>query len=460
MMIYDQLARALPAGTVIGPAGIEPRYLSDWVNSNEEVIPAALVRPRTTEDVSLTMRICSEQGVPVVAQGGRTGLAGGAVPSSGWVIISLERMRAIEDVDTASGTVLVEAGAVLEAVQNAADAADLLFPLDIGGRGTCTIGGNLSTNAGGNRVLRYGMMRDLVLGLEVVLADGTVVSSLNKMLKNNTGYDLKQLFVGSEGTLGIITKAVLRLFPKPRSRATALCGLTDYEAVLRLLALSRSRLGANLSAFEVMWPVFYRAGTEGAERRAPLPQGFYAYVLVEAMGTDPDGDPEDFQAFIELAAMEGVIEDAVIARSIKEIGEIWSVRDAAGELGRVLGPLVGFDISIPVGDIGRYLETCTERLRRRWSDIVVVSFGHAADSNIHLGMNVPSLAEQPEHEIEAIVYDCVSEFAGSISAEHGIGTHKLAYLDRSRNPAEIAVMKTIKAALDPKRLLNPGKVFV
>lgn len=459
MTIFERLSVALPEGTVIGPTEIEPRYLSDWTHSNEGAVPAALVRPRSTQDVSVTMRICSEERVPVVAQGGRTGLAGGAVPSTGWVIVSLERMRAVEPVDIASGTVLAEAGAVLETVQNAADAADMLFPLDIGGRGTCTIGGNLSTNAGGNRVLRYGMMRDLVLGLEAVTADGTVISSLNKMQKNNTGYDLKQLFVGSEGTLGIVTKAILRLFPKPRSTATALCAVTDYEAVVRLLALARSRLGANLSAFEIMWPLFYRAATEGLERRAPLPHGYYAYVLVEAMGTDPDNDQNHFQAFVEAAATDGVIEDAIIAKSMKEIDEIWGMRDSAGELGHLLGHLIGFDISIPVGDIGRYLDTCTDRLRQRWKDVVVVCFGHVADSNIHLGVRVPNMAEQPEREVEEIVYNCVAEFNGSISAEHGIGTHKLAYLDRARRPAEIAMMRTLKAALDPQGLLNPGKVL-
>src|ERR1700736_1061426 len=231
MEIETELAAALPQGAIVPSAQIERRYLGDWIHRAENAHPVAVALPRTTVDVATILRLCHARSVPVVPQGGRTGIAGGAVPSTGCVILSTERMRSIEPADPASATIVAEAGAVLEAVQRAADSENLLFPLDIGGRGSCTIGGNISTNAGGNRVLRYGMMRDLVLGIEAVLADGTVLTSMNSMLKNNTGYDLKQLFIGTEGTLGVVTRAVLRLFPKPSSRQTALCAVTDYEHV-------------------------------------------------------------------------------------------------------------------------------------------------------------------------------------------------------------------------------------
>jgi len=455
----ERLSGALAAGGVVPGADIEPRYFGDWVCRNENARPLALLLPRSTHEVSLALAICHEDGVPVVTQGGRTGLAGGATPGDGWVILSMERMRAIAAADGASSTIEVEAGAVLEAVQKAADDVDLLFPLDIGGRGSCTIGGNISTNAGGNRVLRYGMMRDLVLGLEAVLADGTIVSSLTTMQKNNTGYDLRQLFVGSEGTLGVVTKAVLRLFPKPRSVQTALCAVEDYAAVVRLLSLARARLGPTLAAFEVMWPSFYRLGTEGMGRRPPIAVGHGAYVLVENMGTDPDRDSEQFQAFVEAAFEEGAIVDGVVAQSGKDAAEIWAVRDSSGEFPRTFWPYVGFDVSLPIGDIGRFIDECSARLAQRYPNVETVWFGHAADSNIHIGVRIEGADPQPEQQIDEIVYTCVGDYRGSISAEHGIGLLKRAYLGQSRKPEEIAVMRSIKAALDPRAILNPGKVF-
>ena len=459
MDILAELRALLPDGVVVPPHEIDARYFGDWMLRDEGATPVALARPRTTGDVSDIMRVCHARSVPVVAQGGRTGLAGGATPVRGCLILSLERMRAISDVDSASSTVLVEAGAVLETVQQAADAAGLLFPLDIGGRGSCTIGGNISTNAGGNRVLRYGMMRELVLGLEAVLADGTIVTSLNTMQKNNAGYDLKQLFVGSEGTLGIVTRAVLRLFAKPSSVQTALCALPDYPAVVKLLGAARARLGANLAAFEVMWPHFYRLGTEGLGQRAPIAQGHAAYVLVESMGTNAERDGEQFQEFVEGVFEDGILADAVIAQSIKERQEIWAVRDSSGEFPKTFWPNVGFDVSLPIGEIGRFIEDCSARLAARWSNVETVWFGHAADSNIHIGVRMDGVDPLPEHDIDEIVYSCVGDFSGSISAEHGIGILKRPYLGKSRTPDEIATMVLLKRALDEREILNPGKVI-
>jgi FAD/FMN-containing dehydrogenase len=404
------------------------------------------------------LRECHARGVPIVAQGGRTGLAGGAVPSDGWVILSLERMRAIEPANRDSMTIVTEAGAVLQSVQQAAADAGLLFPLDIGGRGSCTVGGNISTNAGGNRVLRYGMMRDLVLGLEVVLADGTVVNAMNDMLKNNAGYDVKQLFIGSEGTLGVVTRAVLRLFPLTSSVQTALCALGDYDATLALLRLAKERLGADLSAYEVMWEGFYQLGTTALGRRAPVAHGQPFYVLVESMGTDEARDSERFEQFVAAAFERGFVRDAVIAQSRKESQEIWAVRDSSGELQNTIGPYIPYDVSLPIRSIGAFVEDCRRRLAERWPDLAVAWFGHIADSNLHICV---AKRDEPafEHGVDTVIYDCVGEYRGSISAEHGIGLLKREFLDRSRTPEAIATMRVLKSALDPKSILNPGKVL-
>jgi FAD/FMN-containing dehydrogenase len=456
---YSTLTQRLDSSVVRGPADIEPRYLGDWVCRNDSAQPAALILPRSTAEVAIALQTCSELECPVVAQGGRTGLAGGATPSDGWAILSMERMRAVSPLDMASGTLVAEAGAPLQLVQETAAAAGLLFPLDIGGRGSCTIGGNIATNAGGNRVLRYGMMRELVLGLEVVLADGTILTSLNTMLKNNSGYDLKQLFIGSEGTLGVITRAVLRLFPQPTSRQTALCAVSDHDRLVALLNIAKARLGSTLAAFEVMWPDFYRLATHKVGRRAPLPDGSHAYVLIESMGTDALGDAAQFQQFLEAAMDANAVCDAVVARSGAEIQEIWSIRDASGEFHKTFWPYVGFDVSLPIGSAGRFIEECSKRLRHEWSDIELVFFGHLADSNIHVCVRRETAAGQPERQIETIVYGCLGELGGAVSAEHGIGLMKKNFLALSRTPAEISLMSRVKQTLDPGNILNPGKVF-
>lgn len=457
MEVLDALRAALGADSVFTGSDIGPRHQGDWLlKAGPDDSPFALTRPRTTDDVSAVLRICHAAGVPVVPQGGLTGLTGGAVPVRGAVLLSLERMRAVEEVDPTAGTITVQAGVPLQAVQEAADAAGMLFPLDIGGRGSCLIGGNLSTNAGGNRVLRYGMARDLVLGLEAVLADGTVMTSLNKMLKNNAAYDLKHLFIGSEGTLGVITRAVLRLFPRPMTTNTALCGFDSFDRIYAFLRSARAHLGGTLSAFETMWQAFYARAIEGKTR--PLGTGHIAYVLVESMGTDPSRDAEHFSALIEQALEAGVVADAVIAQSLKETQQIWAIRDASGELVQKLKPVGNYDVSVPTAEIDAFVAECTKRLRAQWEGAETICFGHLADSNLHMFVKVPA-TPFPEHEIDDVVYGCVRDWRGSISAEHGIGLLKKEYLDYSRTPAEIALMKTLRRALDPKGILNPGKVF-
>jgi FAD/FMN-containing dehydrogenase len=459
--IVSALAQRVGADVITAPdAQNVARHTRDFgVRGDPAAGILALAFPRNTQQVATILKFCNERRIAVQPQGGMTGLAGGAVPIGPCVVVSMERMRAIREIDPNAGTITVEAGVVMEAVQKAADAADLFFPLDLGGRGSCQIGGNLSTNAGGNRVLRFGMARDLVLGVEAVLADGTVIDALSKVIKNNTGYDLRQLFIGSEGTLGIITAAVLRLFPKSRSTCTGICALADYEAVLELLRRARSGFGPQLTAFEVMWPDFYQLGTEGMGRSPPLPMGAGAYVLIETMGQDPDTDQARYESVVGDALEAGVISDAIIAQSHREAGELWSVRDSPGEWQRTSHwPQLSFDVSVPTGEIGALVAEIEGALAARWPQLRSVYFGHIADGNLHLSVAMAGHTV-PESDIEEVVYEIASRRKGSISAEHGIGSLKKKFLHYSRSPEELALMRTLKKAMDPNGILNPGKIF-
>jgi FAD/FMN-containing dehydrogenase len=459
--IVTQLAQRVGPDVVLEPdAQNVVRHTRDYgVQGNPAVGILALAYPRNSRQISAILKFCNERRIPVQPQGGMTGLSGGGVPVEPCVVISLERMRAIRQLDVAAATITVEAGVVMEAVQKAADAADLFFPLDLGGRGSCQIGGNVSTNAGGNRVLRFGMARDLVLGLEAVLADGTVIDSLRKVLKNNTGYDLRQLFIGAEGTLGIITAVVLRLFPKPQSLCTGLCAVDDYESVLALLKAARTGFGPQLTAFEVMWPDFYSLATLELGRKPPLPSGAGGYVLIETMGLDAEADQRRFESVIGAALSTGTVDDAIIAQSHREMGELWAVRDSPGEWQlSPRWPFLNFDVSAPTGEIGALVTEIEATLSARWPQLRAVYFGHAADGNLHasVGMGGHSV---PASEIEEAVYAIASMRRGSISAEHGIGSLKRRFLHYCRSPEEIALMQTIKKAMDPNGILNPGKIF-
>ena len=356
----------------------------------------------------------------------------------------------------------VLAGTPLELVQRAADEAGFFFPLDLGARGSCAIGGNLSTNAGGNRVIRYGMARELTLGLEVVLPDGTLMTSLNKMLKNNAGYDLKHLFIGSEGTLGIITRAVLRMHPKPACTMVAMCALKDYAGVLALLAAARSGLGPLLSAFEVMWPDYWEVATRKVSGvRDPFEADaadYGAYVLIEALGTDPAIDIPRFESWLEQQIDAGHVPNAVIAQSLADSAALWGVRDACSEFVQAIGPHIPFDVGLPTAAMDDYARRCAEQLAARIPGCRSMYYGHIGDGNLHLIGYVPGAAEQPKARIEEVVYGLVREFHGSVSAEHGIGTVKKPWLGHARSPEEIALMRTLKSALDPQGVLNPGKV--
>jgi FAD/FMN-containing dehydrogenase len=456
----SQLQRKLGAQAVLLGADVPARNGNDWSASLPQT-PLAVVRPIDAAGVSDAVLACRKAALCYVPQGGLTGLCRGAAPEAGWVAISLERMVGIEEIDPASATMTVRAGTSLETIQKAADECGLFFPLDLGSRGSCTIGGNLSTNAGGNRVIRYGMTRELVLGLEVVLPDGTIMTSLNKLIKNNAGYDLKHLFIGSEGTLGIITRVVLKLFPKPRSTMAALCAVPDYAAALALLNAARSGLGPLLSAFEVMWPDYWDVITTRAGVRSPVGAGHGLYVLVEAQGTDEATDAPRFEAWLAELMERGMLSDAAVSQSVAQTKAFWAVRDICSEFGQVLGPHIPYDIGLAVAGMDEFVRRCKAALAFGIPGCDSVYYGHIGDGNLHLVSWVPGLSvdQQPKEEMDRIVYGLVREMGGSISAEHGIGTLKKKWLGHARSEAEIALMRTLKTALDPDGLLNPGKVI-
>jgi FAD/FMN-containing dehydrogenase len=435
---------------------IAPAYMGDWLmRAGPDDQPLALLRPKTTADVALAMSICHTHGMAVVPQGGRTGLTGGATPVKNALLISLEWMNHVAEPDRVSQTLVVDAGVPLQRIQEIADAAGLMFPLDIGSRGSCQIGGNLSTNAGGNRVLRYGMARDLVLGLEVVLADGTVVSAMNEMMKNNSGYDLKQIFIGSEGTLGIITRAVLKLVAKPHAMAVALCGFESYTQLEHFLTLTRAKLGGNLTAFEAMWPEFYRFAV--AKRTAPLSADYAVYALIEVSTTDDSAEMQA-EALIELAFSQSMVVDAVVAKSLKQSQELWAIRDMSGDLLQEYNPIGNFDVSVPTSSINDFVADCRAQLLARFPNLDINIFGHVVDGNLHIMAG--KFLEKDAKELDGIVYQAVQRHRGSISAEHGIGLYKRDHLHLSRTAAEIALMRQLKTSFDPANILNPGKVIL
>jgi FAD/FMN-containing dehydrogenase len=413
-------------------------------------LPMIYIRPRSVEDVSKILRACNAYRGAVVVQGGLTGLAGGANPKRRDVVVAMDLLSGVEEIDTAAGTMTVLAGTVLEVAQKAAEEAGFLLPIDLGARGSCQIGGNLATNAGGIRVISHGVARDNVLGLEAVLADGKVISSLNRMQKNNTGYDLKQLFIGSEGTLGIITRAVLKLKPLPTHRATALCGLNSFDDVVSLLQHARKSL-TGLSAFELMWETFFRFSRE-AEGLKFFEADYPFTVIIEQ-----SGETVGLEDFLGAMFEEGLIADALIAQSEKERDRFWKVREGLGL--DALPGLINFDVSLPVGVLDVYAKEVTAALQAEFPGIHVSVFGHVADSNIHLCISAGRIDAATEHRIDTIVYDHVRKYQGSISAEHGIGILKRDYMPYSRSPEELDLMRRIKQALDPRGILNPGKVL-
>lgn len=449
----EQLRQALGDAAVVTGADISQRHYSDWTG-HAPACPAALLLPRTTEQVASALRICNDAEQAVVPQGGMTGLAGGAVPRETDIALSLERLRGIEEIDPAAATISVWAGTTLEEIQQAVLEAGFVFPLDLGARGSCQIGGNIATNAGGNAVIRYGMTRDLVLGLEVVLADGRVLNLLNKMIKNNCGYDLKQCFIGSEGTLGVITRAVLKLAPQPGETTTLLCALPDYASAVSLLRRVQRSVGTP-QAYELMWQDFFRLGVSWLENpTAPMSLDHPLYALLECASPR-----ELLEQTLEEAFAAGEVVDAVLASSQAQARALWKIREATGEFPLRMTPL-NFDVSLPIGLIGDFAERCRQRLEQRWPGNHSVYFGHIGDSNLHLTIDCASLPQPaPILEVEELVYSAVGELGGSVSAEHGIGLLKREFLHHSVSLEARQAMQQLKHCFDPKGILNPGKIL-
>jgi len=443
---------------------IPQAHYTDW-SGHTPTRPLALLLPASTEEVSQILRVCHAHRVPITPQGGLTGMAGGAIPAADTVALSLARMNAIESVDASGGTLQAQAGATLQSIQEAASDVGMLFGVDLGARGSCQIGGNISTNAGGMEVLQYGMMREQVLGLEVVLADGTVLPMLRPMLKNNTGYDLKHWFIGAEGTLGIVTRALLRLRPAPRSRATALLGLPHYEASLAVLGRLQQHFPGALTSFELMWDDFYETSLQWMQARSAMADKHPFYALIAVVGNDAAALAEQLQETLGQAMEAGELSDAVVAQSQAQAAALWRVREAPAEFPTRMDP-INFDVSLPLPKIGAVAQACADEMRKRWPGLpqpAMLRFGHIGDSNLHISVNarhIPAASrEEAEHRVDDLVYTLVSEAGGSISAEHGIGTIKLPYLPASRTPAELAAMRALKQALDPLDLLNRGKIL-
>jgi FAD/FMN-containing dehydrogenase len=417
-----------------------------------------LVRPRSTEQVSAVLRLCHGRAQPVVTHGGLTGLVNGADAGAQDIVLSLEAMNAIERVDVPGRCLRAQAGVQLGRVQREAESHGMVFPLDLGARDSATVGGNISTNAGGLRVLRYGMMRNLVLGVEAVLADGTVLTSLNRMLKNNAGYDLKQLFIGSEGTLGVVTRAELRLVSRTRSQETLLASLPSFDALVDLLDRLDSGLGGQLAAFEALWGNYYDYNTAPpASNTAPLARGAPFYAIAETLGGDPVADRARLEQVLGEALEAGTITDVTLANSENERHAIWAIREDVWQV-KNIAPLLTFDVSLPIENMRAYSEEVCAAVTSLAGENRAFVFGHMADGNLHVVIAAGDDAAT-RARVEAIVYRPLAAIGGSVSAEHGIGLEKRAYLPLSRTAAEISTMRLLKQALDPKGILNPGKVF-
>ena len=461
--ILEGMAAIVGAGSVVtdpdvlASSLVEPRGLYRGM-------ALALVRPGSTAEVAAVLALCHGTRTPVVPQGGNTGLVGGQIPFEHGreVILSLARLDRVREVDATSNVMVAEAGVTLARVQEAADAVDRLFPLSLASEGSCTIGGNLATNAGGTAVLHYGNARDLVLGLEVVLADGRVLSGLTKLRKDNTGYDLKHLFMGQEGTLGIITAASLKLFAKPRSRETALIGVADPAKALALLTLAQG--GATVTTFELMPRIGLDFVLAHTANRDPLAGRHAWYVLLEITSTDRQDLAASLEAILAEAMDHDLIEDAVLATSVEQRNALWRLReDLPGVQGRE-GGSIKHDVSVPVAQIPAFMAEAEAAVLARMPDVRLCAFGHVGDGNLHFNLTQPKGADKAAflarwEEMNAVVHDVVARHQGSFAAEHGIGRLKRAMLAEGKDPVALQIMRSLKTALDPDNILNPGKVL-
>jgi len=464
--LLARVAGAVGPAQVRTDAGDLAPHLLDW-RGRYRGAARALVLPGSTAEVAAVVSICRELRVPVVPQGGNTSLCGAATPSpdGGAIVLSLARMQRVRSCDVANAALTIESGAPLAAAQAAAEQQGMMFPLSLASEGSCTIGGVLSTNAGGTAVLRYGNARELVLGLEAVLPDGRLFEGLRSLRKDNTGYDLKQLFIGAEGTLGVITAAVLKLYPAPRSRATALAAVPDVDAAVRLLGTLRDALADRLVGFELM-SAFSTALSRRHHPHLPDPlPGHPWYALVQADDAASDeAMPERVEAALGRAVEAGTVVDATVARSAAQSAALWALRENISEGQRREGPNIKHDIALPVSAIPRFLRDAEAALSRALPGLHFVVFGHLGDGNLHYNLSAPegtaaSAFMGNEDVANRIVYDLVAAAGGSISAEHGIGQLKRGELRRYKPAVEIELMARVKAAFDPEGIMNPGKVL-
>jgi FAD/FMN-containing dehydrogenase len=464
MTVLDRLKDAVGAkGFSTDPGEIAP-HLEEWRGKYHGHSPL-LLKPARAAEVSTILRLCNDSGTAIVPQGGNTGLVGGQIPLHGEVLLSTQRLNKIRALDDSGMTLTAEAGVTLAQIQQAAAERHFLFPLSLASEGSCTIGGNVATNAGGTHVLRYGMTRALVLGLEVVLADGTVLEMLRALHKDNSGYDLKQVFIGSEGTLGVITAATLRLFPQPDVAVTALAAVPSPDAAVKLLGAMQSQTGGLLSAFELIPRIaldFVIRHIDGT--RDPLGAPSPWYVLMEATGGRHANLAAGFEDGLAAAISNGLATDAVVASSAAQAAALWKLRESISESQKREGASIKHDIAVPVAAIPAFLARATQAVLRLVPGARPVSFGHLGDGNIHFNFNAPNTGDDAAFlalwdEVQQTVHDIVKEFGGSISAEHGIGVMKAAQLRRYKSHEELDAMRALKHAFDPKNILNPGKLI-
>ena len=456
-MLLDDLQRIVgPKGWTTDPDKLKA-HLTEWRGVFNGATPM-VVAPASTTEVADVIRACANAKVAVVPQGGNTGMCGGAVPdaSGTQIVLSLARMNEIRNVDAANFSMEVEAGCILENVQKAANAVDRLFALSLGAEGSCQIGGNLATNAGGINVLRYGTARAQVLGLEAVLADGTIISGLRSLRKDTAGYDLKQLFIGSEGTLGVITAATLKLFPKPAAKITALVSIGSAEQAVDLLAFLRAEVGDTIEAFELISDfVFGLLEQHIPDARLPFSDRAPWYVLMDVALGDAN---ERLLSVLEAAADKGLLTDAVIAKNLSEAQALWRMRHSIAEAERGHGKALKHDISVPASKMQEFLTRGDDLLKRIAPDAQLIAFGHVGDGNLHYNVALKD-ATQDGQAVTRGIYDLVDDLGGSFSAEHGVGVLKREYLPKYRHEGEIRLMRTLKSALDPLNIMNPGKVI-
>ena len=456
--VVNKLVEQFGSTAVLTGEDVRQRPVSKQVASGCEAL--ALLRPADTQSLAEMVRVCAQYGTPVVPRAGMTGLVGGTVAGPNEIALSLERMSGVTSVDVDAQMMVVQAGTPLQVIHEAAEAHGLQFPLDLGARGSATIGGMLSTNAGGNKVLRYGMIRDMVLGLEVVLPTGEIMNSMSGLLKNNTGLDVKQLFIGTEGTLGIITQAVLRLYARTSDRHASLCAFESFDALVNTLNHVRAQAGPALTSFEVMWQSYFQLVTEPGRIRAPLPDHYPIYALIECEYPGPSGNQEknsdQFADMLHAIMEQGQVVDAVIAQSETERAALWRIRDEVHYL-RQMSPMFGFDVSLPIRHMPSYLEVVQTEMRARWPQGRFICYGHVGDGNLHLAISCGT--ESDADAVASLVYEPLLTMGGSVSAEHGIGLFKKPYLQYTRNAVEQDVMRRVKAALDPQHLFNPGKIL-